>query len=95
MKALESMLEASRSASVWARRIAEVSHTLEEQSGLMRERAERIADISRRNRSGSEQVSRSADDQARALLELEGATNELQALVTYLGDLARRLVRMR
>jgi methyl-accepting chemotaxis protein len=95
MKALESILEASRSASTWARRIAEVSHAQEEQSGLMRERAERIADISRRNRSGSEQVSRSADDQARALLDLESATNELQELVTYLGDLARRLTRMR
>jgi methyl-accepting chemotaxis protein len=94
MKAMESILDASRSAATWARRIAEVSHSQEEQSGLMRERAERIADISRRNRVGSEQVGHSADDQARALLDLESAARELRELAVYLGDLARRLTRM-
>jgi methyl-accepting chemotaxis protein len=94
MKALESILEASQSAATWARRIAEVSHAEEGHVGLMRERAERIADISRRNRAGSDQVSRSAADQARALQELENAAGELQNLATYLADLTRRLTRL-
>jgi methyl-accepting chemotaxis protein len=93
-KAMEAILEASHAAATWARRIADVSRAQEEGSGLMRERAERIADISRRNRAGSEDVSQSADDQARALLEMESAIRELRELVTYLGDLARRLTKL-
>ncbi|HSA57989.1 MAG TPA: methyl-accepting chemotaxis protein, partial [Gemmatimonadaceae bacterium] len=94
MKALESILDASQSAASWSRRIAEVSQRQEGQVGDMRGRAERIAEISRRNRLGSDDVNRSAEDQARALQELESATRELHALVTYLGELTRRLTRI-
>lgn len=94
MRALETILEASRSAATWSRRIAEVSQGQEHQAGTMRERAERIAAISARNRLRSDDVNRSADDQARALQELEGATRELRALASHLGDLARRLTRI-
>lgn len=94
MKALESILEANRSAATWSRRIAEVSLDQEAQVASMRERAERIAEISRRNRSGSDHVNRSAGDQARALQDLESAAKELRELVTYLAQLARRLTRL-
>lgn len=94
MKALESILDASQAAANWSRRIAEVSQRQETQVGDMRERAERIAEISRRNRLGSDEVNRSAEDQARAIQQLESATRELQSLVTYLGELTRRLTRI-
>lgn len=94
MNALAAILEASRAAATWARRIAEVSQAQESQAGDMRERAEHIAGISARNRSRSDEVNRSADDQARAIQELEGATRELNVLAAYLADLARRLTRI-
>ncbi len=94
MQALMTIVEASQSAATWARQIAEVSRGQEEQVGAMRERVERIAEISRRNRLGTDQVSRSADDQARALAELEGAGRELRELASYLAELARRLTRL-
>ena len=55
------------------------------------ERVIRIAEISKRNRSGAENVAASAREQASALRELEGATHELRNLVIYLGDLTRRI----
>lgn len=94
MTALETILEASRAAATWARRIAEVSRAQEAQAGDMRERAERIAGISARNRTRSDDVNRSAEDQARAIEELEGATRELNVLAAYLADLTRRLTRL-
>lgn len=94
MTALEAILEASQAAAAWARRIAEVSLGQERQSRDMREHAERIAEISRRNRTGSDQVSRSADDQARAVQELESAASDLRDLAIYLANLARQLTRM-
>jgi methyl-accepting chemotaxis protein len=93
-RSLEFIFDASRSAATWSRRIAEVSRHQEEEVARMRERAERIASISDRNRQGSEQVSLSTDGQARALVELEGAAAELRELAVYLGELARRLTRL-
>ena len=61
--------------------------------GRLRERVERIADISRRNRDGAQDVTASAADQARALRELEGAAQELRNLAADLGELTRRLAR--
>jgi methyl-accepting chemotaxis protein len=94
MKALESILTASQSAATWARRIAEVSYQQEVQVGDMRERVERIAEISRENRVGSDSVNQSVEEQARALQELERAATELRSLASYLGDLTRRLTRL-
>jgi len=51
----------------------------------------RIATISARNRDGAEQVTRSAREQATALRELEGATQELRNVATSLGELTRRI----
>ena len=55
------------------------------------ERVRRIASISTRNRDGAEQVTTSAREQAAALRELEGATQELRNVTTYLGELTRRI----
>lgn len=92
--ALAEILESSRSAATWARRIAEVSRTQEENVGGVRERVERIAEISGKNREGASQVAGTAELQARALHELEGATRELRELSSYLGELARRLTKL-
>jgi methyl-accepting chemotaxis protein len=92
--ALAEILESSRSAASWARRIAEVSRGQEEAVGGVRVRVERIAEISRRNRDGTAEVAGSAESQARALHELERATGEIRELATYLGALARRLTRL-
>lgn len=93
-RSLDVILDASDSAATWTRRIAEVSHRQEEQVEGMRARSERIADISRRNHKGAEELFSTADGQARALGELEGAARELQELVVYLGTLARSLARL-
>lgn len=94
MKALSTILQASDSAAVWSRRIAEVSHQQEKFVAVARDRAGRIDEISRRNREGSDEVSRSASEQAHALHELESATKELRELATHLADLTRRLTRI-
>ena len=94
MKALASILQASDAAAAWSRRIAEVSHDQEKFVAVTRDRAGRIDEISRRNREGSDLVSRSAAEQAGALQELESATRELRELATHLADLTRRLTRI-
>lgn len=88
--AMAQVVESSQSAASWAKRIAEVSHTQDEAVGGMREGLARVAEISRRNRAGSEQLAATAESQARSVHEVEGATRELRELATYLGDLARR-----
>ena len=92
--AMAQVVESSRSAATWAKRIAEVSRAQEEAVGGVRERMARIAEISGRNREGAAQVADTAESQARSLHEVEGATSELRELATYLGDLARRLTRL-
>lgn len=94
MRALETIVDASQSASTWARQIAEVSRAQEDQVAALRVQMERIAEISRRNRVGTDQVNRSADEQARALAELEAASRQLRELASYLAELARRLTRL-
>jgi methyl-accepting chemotaxis protein len=94
MRALAAILQASDAAAAWSRRIADVSHGQERFVAVTRDRAGRIDEISRRNRDGSDQVSRSASEQAQALQQLESATRELRALATHLADLTRRLTRI-
>jgi methyl-accepting chemotaxis protein len=94
MKALSSILHASDAAAAWSRRIAQVSHEQERFVAVTRDRAGKIDEISRRNREGSDLVSKSATEQAGALQELESATKELRELATHLADLTRRLTRI-
>jgi methyl-accepting chemotaxis protein len=94
MTALAAILQASDAAAAWSRRIADVSHGQEKFVAVTRDRAGRIDEISRRNRDGSDQVSRSASEQAQALQQLESATRELRELATHLADLTRRLTRI-
>jgi methyl-accepting chemotaxis protein len=94
MSALATILQASDAAAAWSRRIAEVSHEQERLVAVTRDRAGRIDEISRRNREGSDDVSRSANEQAGALQELESATRELRELAANLADLTRRLTRI-
>jgi methyl-accepting chemotaxis protein len=74
-----------------AQRIADISRDQEAEFSRLRDRVGRVAEISRRNRAGTENVTASAREQAVALRELEGAAHELRSVVIYLGDIARRI----
>ncbi|HET7458118.1 MAG TPA: methyl-accepting chemotaxis protein, partial [Gemmatimonadaceae bacterium] len=89
--ALDLIVETTASSFTRAERIALVSRDQEAEFGRLRERVARIADISTRNRAGAENVASSANAQATALRELEGATDELRGVAVYLGDLTRRI----
>ncbi|MFL5575365.1 MAG: methyl-accepting chemotaxis protein [Gemmatimonadaceae bacterium] len=89
--ALDTIVESTASSFTRAERIAHVSRDQEQEFGRLRERVTRIADISRRNRAGAEGASGYASEQATALRELEGATDELRSVAVYLGDLTRRI----
>jgi len=92
--AMAQVVESSRSAATWAKRIAEVSRAQEDAVGGVRDRIARIAEISGRNREGAAQVAGTAESQARSVHEVEESTRELRELATYLADLARRLTRL-
>ena len=89
--ALDLIVDATESAASGAQRIALTSREQELAFGKLSERVRRIASISGRNRDGAEQVTASAREQASALRELEGATEELRSVATYLGELTRRI----
>ncbi len=90
-EALDLIVDATESAATGAQRIALTSREQELQFAKLSERVRRIASISTRNRDGAEQVTTSAREQAAALRELEGATQELRNVTTYLGELTRRI----
>jgi methyl-accepting chemotaxis protein len=92
--ALDEIVEATAASLAWGRRIADTSRVQESEVGRLSERVARIAEISRRNREGAENVTRSASDQARALRELEGAAHELREVAADLSDLTRRIARV-
>jgi methyl-accepting chemotaxis protein len=92
--ALDAIVEATAASLSWSQRIAGTSRTQESEVGRLSERVERIVEISRRNREGAENVTRSAVDQARALRELEGAARELREVAADLSDLTRRIARV-
>ncbi|MGQ0639982.1 MAG: methyl-accepting chemotaxis protein [Gemmatimonadaceae bacterium] len=94
LRALDKISEGSEAAMGWTQRIAETTHEQEAAVASLREHMDRIAGISRRNQGGAQQAATSADDQARALGELEGASRELRELASSLGELARRLTRI-
>ena len=90
-QALDLIVEATESAATGAQRIALTSREQELEFAKLSDRVRRIAVISGRNRDGAEQVTTSAREQAAALRELEGATQELRNVATYLGELTRRI----
>jgi methyl-accepting chemotaxis protein len=92
--ALDEIVEATAASLTWGQRIADTSRAQESEVGRLSERVERIAEISRRNREGAQNVTRSASDQARALRELEGAAHELREVAAGLSDLTRRIARV-
>ena len=92
--ALDEIVEATAASLTWGQRIADTSRVQESEVGRLGERVARIAEISRRNREGAENVTRSAADQARALRELEGAAHELREVAASLSDLTRRIARV-
>jgi methyl-accepting chemotaxis protein len=92
--ALDEIVESTAASLAWGQRIADTSRVQESEVGRLRERVARIAEISRRNREGAENVTQSASDQARALRELEGAAHELREVAADLSDLTRRIARV-
>jgi methyl-accepting chemotaxis protein len=90
-EALDLIVDATALAATGAQRIAVTSREQELAFANLSERVNRIASISSRNRLGAEQVTESAREQAAALRELEGATQELRGVATYLNELTRRI----
>jgi methyl-accepting chemotaxis protein len=89
--ALDLIVDATASAATGAQRIALTSREQELAFASLSDRVRRIATIAGKNRQGAEEVTRSARDQATALRELEGATQELRGVATYLNELTRRI----
>jgi methyl-accepting chemotaxis protein len=89
--ALDLIVDATASAATGAQRIALTSREQELAFAKLSERVRRIASITGRNRDGAERVTASAREQAASLRELEGATQELRNVATYLGELTRRI----
>jgi methyl-accepting chemotaxis protein len=90
-QALDQIVEATAAAAAGAQRIAVTSRDQELEFSRLRDRVMRVAEISRRNRAGAEDVTSSAKDQAAALRELEGAAHELRSVAVYLSDLTHRI----
>ena len=90
-QALDQIVEATAEAAHGAQRIAMTSRDQELEFSRLRDRVMRVAEISRRNRAGAEDVTSSAKDQASALRELEGAAHELRSVAVYLSDLTHRI----
>ena len=90
-QALDQIVEATAAAAAGAQRIATTSRDQELEFSRLRDRVMRVAEISRRNREGAENVTSSAKDQAAALRELEGAAHELRSVAVYLSDLTHRI----
>ena len=90
-QALDQIVEATATAAKGAQRIAMTSRDQELEFSRLRDRVMRVAEISRRNRAGAEDVTSSAKDQAAALRELEGAAHELRSVAVYLSDLTHRI----
>jgi methyl-accepting chemotaxis protein len=93
-EALVLIVEATAAAAAGAQRIAATSQDQESQFGKLRERVSRIAEIARRNRGSAEDATATADGQATALRELEGAIRELRGVVVSLSDLTARITRV-
>jgi methyl-accepting chemotaxis protein len=93
-EALVMIVEATAAAAGGAQRIAATSQDQEAQFGKLRERVSRIAEIARRNRGSAEDATATADGQATALRELEGAIRELREVVVSLSDLTARITKV-
>ena len=91
LAALDQIVTTTAAGSERAGRIAAVSREQEAEFERLRDRVERVTEISSRNREGAMAVSDSATQQATALRELEGATHELRDVAAYLTELTRRL----
>jgi methyl-accepting chemotaxis protein len=93
-EALVMIVEATAAAAAGAQRIAATSQDQEAQFGKLRERVNRIAEIARRNRGSAEDATATAEGQATALRELEGAIRELRGVVVSLSDLTTRITKL-
>jgi methyl-accepting chemotaxis protein len=90
-EALNLIVEATASAATGAQRIALTSREQELAFASLSDRIGRIATLSGHNREGAEKVTSSAREQANALRELEGVTEELRSVASYLNELTRRI----
>jgi methyl-accepting chemotaxis protein len=90
-EALDLIVDATASAATGAQRIALTSREQELAFANLSDRVRRISAISGRNREGAVQVTQTAREQAEALRELEGATQELRSVANYLNELTRRI----
>ena len=89
-RALDAIVAATADAEDHARRIARTAASQDEALGLLAARVRAATEISARNRASAIQLADHAEDQARALTDLERSAQELAAVSVELGEVARR-----
>ena len=88
-EAFDAIVGATDEAGTRARRVAEMAATQEESVGLLSERIQKVADVSRRMAGDTQTLSRQAHEAARGQGELERAIRELSDAAAELQSLAR------
>lgn len=94
-EALGSIVSATAGAASHAARIAGLADDQGSDVARLKERMQRVGEISGRNRTGAERVATAAADQATALREMERATTGLRTIVGELSDLTARITGIR
>lgn len=88
-EAFDAIVGATDEAGTHARRVAEMAATQEEAFGLLSERIQRVAEVSRRMGADTQTLAAQADEAARGQGELERAIGELSEVAAELQTLAR------
>lgn len=94
LSALEAIERATVDATRRAQRIADSAVEQDKRSTELRERMERVAGLSGRNRADAEDVSTQAQAAARGLADLEAATRELERVGGALEEITHRFTTM-
>lgn len=90
LQALDAIVVSTAEAESHARAIAATAAGQDQAIGQLATRVRDAAEIARRNRAAAADLAQRADEQARQLAELERSAQELSAVATQLGEVARR-----
>ena len=92
LRALDAIVRSTADAEDHARRIASTAASQDDALARLASRVRAATELSSRNRASAVDLAARAEDQSRALVELERAAQELSAVSLQLGEVARRVV---
>jgi methyl-accepting chemotaxis protein len=92
LRALDAIVRSTADAEEHARRIASTAATQDDALARLAARVRDATALSSRNRASAADLASRAEDQAKALGELERAAQELSGVSMQLGEVARRFV---